>query len=462
MQGETLDGATRELEEARALEVTQEDVATSRELVEFIRRSPSMFHSVATIRDYLDRAGATYLPEGEAWRLERGGLYYTVRNGSSLIAWRVGEELDRYHFQMCASHTDSPTYKVKSVPELAGPGEYLRLNVEGYGGMIDSTWLDRPLSVAGRVLVREGGAVRSHLVSVDADVLLIPNVAIHMNRDVNKGVELNRQVDLCPLVSAGALGRGDFDRMVARELGVDAADVVARDLFLVNRQEGRVWGFANEFVSSPKLDDLQCDFVSLKAFLAARNPRDVSVLACFDNEEVGSNTKQGALSTFLADVLRRVNAALGKGQEDLLRALSASFLVSCDNAHAVHPNHSEKTDDENCAHMNRGIVIKEAANQHYTTDAFSRAVLREVCARAGVPVQTFANRSDSAGGSTLGNLSNMQVSVHAADFGLAQLAMHSSFETAGVKDTAYGIRALTEFYAADIEVDGADGFCIGR
>lgn len=433
-----------------------DDVETSKELVEFIRRSPSMFHTVDTLRSYLDAAGATYLPEGEPWRVERGGLYYTVRNGSSLIAWRVGEQLESYHFQMCASHTDSPTYKVKSVAELEGPAEYLRLDVEGYGGMIDYTWLDRPLSVAGRVLVREGDGVRSRLLSLDRDVLLIPSLAVHMNRDVNKGYAFNRQVDLCPLFSAGELKRGDFDRMVAEALGVDPADVVARDLFLVNRQEGRVWGFANEFVSSPKLDDLQCDFVSLKAFLATDNPHDVSVLACFDNEEVGSNTKQGALSTFLRDTLRRINGALGKGEEDLARAVAKSFLVSCDNAHAVHPNHAEKSDDANRALLNHGIVIKEAANQKYTTDAFSRAVMVELCRRAGVPVQTFANRSDMAGGSTLGNLSNTQVSVHAVDVGLPQLAMHSSYETAGARDTAYGIAALEAFYGTDVQVDGAE------
>lgn len=430
---------------------------TSEELVSFIRKSPSMFHAVATIRGYLDQAGATYLPEGDAWGLERGGLYYTVRNGSSIVAWRVGEELDDFHFQMAAAHTDSPSFKVKAVPELEGPGEYLRLDVEGYGGMIDYTWLDRPLSVAGRALVREkDGSLRSRLVNVDRDVLLIPSLAIHMDRGVNKGRELNHQVDLCPLFSAGELERGAFDAMVARELGVAPEDVLGRDLFLVNRQEGRVWGEASEFVSSPKLDDLQCDFVVLKAFLAARNPHCVSVLACFDNEEVGSNTRQGALSTLLADTLRRVSDALGKGGEDYHRAVASSFMLSCDNAHAVHPNHGEKTDDVNHALLNHGLVVKEAASQKYTTDALGRAVVRELCSRAGVPVQTFANRSDMAGGSTLGNLSNIQVSVHAADVGLPQLAMHSSYETAGSRDTALAIRALTEFFSTDVHIDGDD------
>ena len=357
---------------------------------------------------------------------------------------------------MTAAHGDSPTYKVKAVPELEGPGEYLRLDVESYGGMIDSTWLDRPLGVAGRALVREGDQLVSRLVHVRRDVLLIPSVAIHFNREVNTGMAYNRQIDLCPLFSAGRLKRGAFDAMVADELGVRPEQVAARDLFLVNHQAPSIWGWANEFVSAPKLDDLQCAFASLKAFLAGGNAHDVSVFACLDNEEVGSTTKQGALSTFLRDTLVRTNAALGHGEEDYLRALARSFLVSCDNAHAVHPNHPEKTDDANAPRLNGGPVIKESANQKYTTDALSRAVFRELCERASVPVQTFANRSDSAGGSTLGNLSNTQVSVHAVDIGLPQLAMHSSYETAGADDTTLAIAALTKFFDTTVRIEGAD------
>ncbi|MBP3885226.1 MAG: M18 family aminopeptidase [Olsenella sp.] len=429
----------------------------SRELVEFIGRCPSAFHTVSTARVLLDEAGATYLPEGSEWHLEPGGMYYTVRNNSSIICWRVGAALDDYHFQVAAAHGDSPSYRVKAVPELEGPGEYLRINVEGYGGMIDYSWLDRPLGVAGRVLVETPWGVASRLVHIDRDVLLIPSLCIHMNREVNNGFSFNRQVDLCPLFSAGSLSRGDFDRMIAEELGVGEDAVLARDLFLVNRERGRVWGQAGEFVSSGRLDDLQCAFAALKAFLASTNEGDVSVCAIFDNEEVGSGTKQGALSTFLRDVLVRVSAGLGMSDEDHLRAVAKSFLVSCDNAHAVHPNHPEKTDDANRAWLNGGIVVKESANQHYTTDAFSSAVFKAICARAGVPVQPFANRSDSPGGSTLGNLSNTQVSVHAIDIGLPQLAMHSSYETAGVADTAYAIRALTAFFDTTVRIDGADG-----
>ena len=336
----------------------------AKELLTFIENSPSMFHSIETIKGMLDEAGFTYLPERTCWDVKQGGTYYTIRNHSSIIAFRVGKELGDYHFQMCASHSDSPTYKIKNVPELNGPGEYLRLDVEAYGGMIDNTWFDRPLTVAGRVLVKDGQGVSARLLYIDKDLLIIPNVAIHFNREVNNGYKYNRQVDLCPLFSAGELKKGAFDAMIAKELGVAAEDILGKDLFLVNRQPGTIWGYADEFVSSPKLDDLQCAYVSMKAFLEAKNERDVSVYCCFDNEEVGSNTKQGAMSTFLQDVLHRINGALGKTPEDYYQAVAGSFLVSCDNAHAVHPNHGEKTDAVNCSWMNKGIVIRRARTRN--------------------------------------------------------------------------------------------------
>lgn len=431
-------------------------IEINKELLSFIQKSPSMFHSIKTIRTYLEDAGFTYLPEGKAWNIEKGGNYYSIRNHSSLIAFKLGNELDDYHFQMAASHSDSPTFKIKTVPELAGPAEYLRLDVEAYGGMIDSTWFDRPLTVAGRVLVEHDGKIENRFLYIDKDILLIPNVAIHFNRAINDGYKYNRQIDLCPLFSAGELQKGDFDKMVAEELGVPVSSILGKDLFLVNRQKPVIWGYKDEFVSTPKLDDLQCAFVSLKGFLASNNEHAINVYCCFDNEEVGSNTKQGAMSTFLYDVLKRINTGLGKTEDEYYQAVARSFLVSCDNAHAVHPNHVEKTDAVNCTYMNKGIVVKESANQKYTTDAFSRALFTSICNKVGVPVQSFANRSDVVGGSTLGNLSNTQVSVHAVDMGLPQLAMHSSYETAGVKDTVYAIEALTKFYGTNIVIEEAE------
>ncbi len=422
------------------------------DLFQFIQTSPSMFHSIQSIRNRLEENGFKYLPEETSWNLEKGKSYYTIRNHSSIIAFKVGETLDDYHFQMCASHSDSPTFKIKTVPELKGQGDYLKLDVEAYGGMIDSTWFDKPLTVAGRALVKTGKGIENKLVYVDQDILLIPSLAIHMNRDVNKGVAINRQVDLCPLVSCGEVQVGDFRKYIAEHLNVETDDLLGLDLFLVNRQKPVQWGIKKEFISSPKLDDLECAYVTLESFIQANNTHDISVYCCFDNEEVGSNTKQGAMSTFLQDTLKRINIGLHKTDEDYYIAIAKSFLVSADNAHAVHPNHPEKTDSVNCTYMNRGVVIKESANQKYTTDAFSRSVFMEICHEANVPYQTFANRSDMVGGSTLGNLSNTQVSVHCVDIGLPQLAMHSSYETAGAKDVETTIQALTKYYATNIKI----------
>ncbi len=434
---------------------------TSREVLNFIEHSPSCFHAVEQLSQMLDQAGYQRLKECDGWTLEQGGKYYVTRNGSSIIAFHVGQQLDNYHFQITASHSDSPSYKVKEKAELKGKGGYLQLNTEGYGGMICSSWLDRPLSLAGRVLVRQGNVVETRLLNIDRDLLLIPNVAIHMNRDVNSGMKYNQQVDMLPLFSAGECGENSYYELIAQELGVKPEDVVGCDLYLYPRVAPSLWGAKEEFISSPRLDDLQCAYTSMKALVDSHNPHGVNVCCCFDNEEVGSGTKQGALSTFLRDVLQRVHAALGHAPEDYFRAVAKSFMVSCDNAHAVHPNHPEKTDGENCVYMNQGIVVKFSANQKYTTDGISAAIFMQLCKDAQVPVQTFANRSDMAGGSTLGNLSTQQVSLHTVDVGLPQLAMHSTYETAGVKDSAYMVQALTAFYNTDLDITDSDRFVLG-
>ncbi len=440
---------------------TEEELRAASELIDFIGRCPSMFHTTAEISRRLLEAGFAYLPEGECWSAQRGGSYFTTRNGSTVIAFKVGAELDDCHFQVTAAHGDSPTFKLKSVAEIAGPGDYLRLNTEVYGGAIDYTWFDKPLAVAGRVLVRDGARIESRLYESSREVAIIPSLAIHMDRSVNERFSPNRRIDLVPLVSAGALKAGSFGEFVAGELGASSENVVSADLFLVNRQRPQIWGAANEFVSSPKLDDLACAYASLEAFLASDNSRDVSVFCCFDNEEVGSTSKQGALSTVLCDALRRLCSALGCPEEEYYCAIAKSILVSCDNAHALHPNHPECADGENHPVLGGGIVVKEAANQKYCTDAFSRAAFLGLCADAGVPVQTFANRSDMAGGSTLGNLLNTKVGMHSVDVGLPQLAMHSSFETCAVRDIAQSIAALKAFFDADIRIDGATSVSLG-
>ena len=335
-----------------------QDVRAAQELLDFIGECPSMFHTTSTIGKRLTTAGFTYLPETQPWNIEQGGTYYTTRNNSSVITFKVGTSLDNYHFQITASHGDSPTFKVKSNAELTGPGESQRLNVEVYGGAVDYTWFDRPLGIAGRVMVKNGNRVESRLYESAEPLALIPSMPPHIQRDINQQFSPNRQVDLCPLFSAGALGKSTFDAIIADELGISESDIVARDLFLVNRQQPCIWGAAGEFASSPKFDDLACAYTALEAFLAAENDRSISVFACFDNEEVGSNTKQGAMSTLLADTLSRLNAALDHSCEDLRCAIAKSMLVSCDNAHAVNPNHPERFDEGNRVFLNRGIVVK--------------------------------------------------------------------------------------------------------
>lgn len=429
---------------------------TSKEVLDFIQKSPSCFHAVKNLAELLKNAGYEELKECDSWSLKKGGRYFTTRNGSSIIAFNIGEKLDNYHFQLTSSHSDSPSFKVKEKAELKGKGGYLQLNTEGYGGMLCATWFDRPLSLAGRVLVREGNTVRSRLLAFDRDLLLIPNVAIHMNRAVNDGFAYNKQVDMLPLFSAGECGENSYRSLLAEELGVEEKDILGSDMYLYSRVAPSIWGAKEEFISSARLDDLQCAYTSLKAMLQSENEHGVNVFSCFDNEEVGSGTKQGACSTFLRDVLQRVNKGLGFSDEDYCCAIAKSFMVSCDNAHAVHPNHPEKTDAENCTYMNKGIVVKFSANQKYTTDGISSAVFANICEKVNVPVQFFSNRSDMAGGSTLGNLSTQKVSLHTVDIGLPQLAMHSSYETAGIKDSYYMVQALTAFYNTDLKITDSD------
>lgn len=417
-------------------------------LMDFLDSSVTMFHAINECEKVLQRSGFTYLPENEKWNINKG-KYYTKRNSSSLIAFDIAE--GDYRFQISAAHSDSPTFKLKDRPVIEANG-YLKLNVEGYGGMINATWLDKPLTLAGRVMVNTDKGIETRLLHIDRDLLIIPNVPIHFNREINKGFAFNNQVDMLPILSAGNLKEDDFDNMIAKELGIEPEAILAKDLYLVNRQKAAIIGFDNELISSGRLDDLECVYTSLRGFVEAENKNHINVFAVFDNEEVGSVTKQGAMSTFLASTLDRVNTALGKSKEEYYRAIAKSILISCDNAHAVHPNHPELFDVKNRPVLNQGIAIKESANQKYTTDAFSRAILKKILEKKNIPYQTFANRSDIAGGSTLGNLSNTVVSMNAVDIGLPQLAMHSAYETAGAKDVGYAFETLKAFFEANIDI----------
>ncbi|MBR3517281.1 MAG: M18 family aminopeptidase [Lachnospiraceae bacterium] len=423
-------------------------------LLEFLDRSPVNFWAIENMRRELEQNGAIRLSETEKWELKAGKSYYVTRNGSALIAFRIPKK-EANGFQIMASHCDSPTFRIKTNPELAVEQKYVKLNVEKYGGMICESWLDVPLSVAGRVLVRTKEGIESRLVCVDRDLLIIPRLAIHMNREANDGVKINVQKDMQPLFAeAGEDVKGSFLRLIAEECDADPEQIPETELYLYNRVKGTRFGLKNEFIASGRLDDLQCAYASLQGFLSAKAGKSIAVHCVYDNEEVGSTTKQGAASTFLSDVLHRINTALGGTEEDYHRLVRGGFMVSADNAHAVHPNYPEKADPTNRPYLNGGIVIKYSATQKYTTDAVSGAIFRELCHMAEVPVQEFHNRSDMIGGSTLGNISGAQVPINTVDIGLPQLAMHSAYETAGAKDTEYLIKAAQILFSTSIRTDG--------
>lgn len=533
----------------------------NRELLSFIDRSPNAYFAVRNLADMLEEHGYIRLYEEDKWSLEVGSRYYVIRDDSSIIAFRLPDtgasdgsslaDSDTYNsetsnacargadtgstgisntdtmdalmysgFNIIASHSDSPAFKIKPNAEITVENSYIKLNTEKYGGMIMSTWLDRPLSVAGRVVVRTEDGVETRLVNVDRDLCIIPSLAIHMDRKTNDGYVWNAQRDMLPLFAQLNMGVGECGnatpedgsalsnltvdkiredksdylngdkpqeketdnltadkiqedksdnknvllRIVADAAGVSEQDILDTDLFLYNRNKGIIYGADNEFIGSGRLDDLQCAFASMKGFVEAgtcnvnnncgKSAPSIPVCCVFNNEEVGSSTKQGAASSFLEDVLTRINHAFSDNEEEIRRMLAGSFLISADNAHAVHPNHTDKADPTNRPMLNEGIVIKYNANQKYTTDAVSGGIFRRVCELADVPVQTYVNRSDIAGGSTLGSIATTRVSINAVDIGLPQLAMHSAYETAGAMDTVYLVCAAKKFYSSSINCCG--------
>ena len=418
---------------------------TAKKLLKFIQKSPTAFQAVEEMSQRLQKEGFKELKEEKHWDLKAGGNYFVTRNHSAVIAFSIPKK-PAWKFHIMASHSDSPALKIKENPEMEVEKAYIKLNVERYGGMLLAPWFDRPLSVAGRLIVRKNGEIQEKLVAVDKDLLVIPNLAIHMNREVNDGYKYNVQKDMLPLYSDYD-GKGSFMKLMAAEADVAEEDILGHDLFLYDRTPGTVWGANEEFISAPRLDDIQCAFASLEGFLRGERKESIAVHCVLDNEEVGSTTKQGAASTFLKDTLMRINMGLGRTQEEYLMTLADSFMVSADNAHALHPNHTDKTDPVNRPVLNGGIVIKYNANQKYCTDGISAAIFKDICDRAEVPYQTFVNRSDMAGGSTLGNISNTQVPMKTVDIGLAQLAMHSVYETTGAKDTESLAKAAAVLFA---------------
>ena len=412
-----------------------------RALQDFLDSSRSMYHAVAYLENILKEAGYICLCESEDWSLVAGGKYYLTRGGSALIAFRVPETQPK-GFLFTASHCDRPTFQVKENGELTG--KYTRLATEKYGGMIMSTWMDRPLSVAGRVIVETENGVESKLLDIDKDLLLIPNVAIHMNRKVNEGVALNPAVDTLPLAGTE---KAKVWKQVEEAAG---GKILGHDLYLYLREKARIWGAEEEFISAQGLDDLQCVWGCTQGFLTATEGKDIPVLCVFDSEEVGSQSCQGAGSRFLARTVSRICKSLGQDKD---RMLAGSFLISADNAHALHPNHPEYADAANAPVMGGGVVLKFNANLKYTTDGVTAAVVRQACQKADVPVQTYYNRADLPGGSTLGSISLGNVSVPTADIGLAQLAMHSAYETASVADCDYLQKAMSAYYSSTLQAN---------
>jgi len=423
-------------------------------LMDYIDQSPSNYHSIANQRKQLEQYGFVQLKENESWEIEAGNKYYVNRNNSALIAFSIPKtvckagESEHIYFNITASHCDSPALKIKNNPDITVENYYVKLNVEGYGGAIWHTWIDRPLSIAGRVFVE--GEKECRLVDIKRDICMIPSLAIHMNRDINKGYEWNIQKDLLPLLSINPDTK--LMDIVADSAGVSVDRIIGHDLYLYNRNAALLWGMEDEFLSAPRLDDQACAYASLVAICESVSEEEsnfsssVKVHAVFDNEEVGSSTIQGACSTFLKDTLERIVDCLGLSREEYHRAISDSFMLSLDNAHAIHPNYTEKCDPTNRPLLGNGIVLKFAGNQKYTTDGASAAKVRSFAKASDINLQTFHNKSDMAGGSTLGNLSANQVPVSTADIGIGQLAMHSCYETIAASDVKDIIKLIKTMY----------------
>jgi len=427
-----------------------------KEMMTFLDNSLTSYHAVDNIRKILLQEGFTALSEKKIWLLEKGKQYFVVRNDSSMIAFRLPEcdvnEIKGYH--VYAAHSDAPAFKIKENPEIEKEGIYVSLNTEKYGAMILSTWLDRPLTIAGRVCVEEDGEIVSFPVRLKDNICMIPSLAIHMNRDTNNGMTFSAQNDMLPLLTMTAADRekspkGVLVSMLAETLGTTADRILSYDLFVENCEKAVLAGAEDEFLMTPRYDDLACVFAGLKGIVRGKSERYIDVLAVFDNEEVGSLTRQGADSTFFRDTLLNIADGLGVS-ENVCRTWSAdSFMLSADNGHACHPNQGGKADPTNRPYLNRGVVLKYHGGQKYATDAYSAAYVRNLCSKNDIPLQTYANHSDIPGGSTLGNLAMAQVSMAAADIGLPQLAMHSAYETGGAKDIESLIHLAETFYCEE-------------
>ena len=421
-----------------------------KKFLEFIKDTPTAFHAAAKFKEVLKANNFIELSENEKWDLKKGGKYFIGRNMSSVLAFVVPEN-DYFSFNITAAHLDSPTFKLKPNFTLE-KGRYVKFNTEVYGGPIFSTWFDRPLGIAGRVIVTEKDGISAKLINLNEPLAIIPNLPIHYNRNVNKGVELNPQIDLLPLFADKNIKDVKLLDLIAERLNVKVSDIISSDLYLTNLDRGCLAGANKEFVMAPQIDNLECSYGLIEALINSKPVNSVNVCVLFDNEEIGSSTMQGAAGSLLEDSLLRISNALGYDYAKHLTFLANSFIVSADNAQGFHPNYPGKYDETNACYLNEGIVIKNAARMSYSTDALSSAYFQQICKEANVKYQLTTNRSDIPGGSTLGSISVRNVSIPSVDIGLAQLAMHSSYETAGSLDLEYLVKAIQKFYTKSLKI----------
>ena len=418
-------------------------------LLQYLNDSPTAFHAVKNAAAILTESGFKELKETEAWSLEKDGRYFVVKNGSAVIAFTVGEgDLAKEGFRIIGAHTDSPGLKIKPDACTVTPDGYVKMNVEVYGGAILQTWFDRPLALAGRLIVREEGVLREKLVQIDKPVFMIPNLCIHFNRDKNEKGSCNRQTEILPLFSMkkeGVEKEEYLSALLQEETGIEVADLVDYELFLYEYQKGIFTGQGQEFISASRIDDLSMVYAGLTALTEAETGAGCQVLAAFDNEEVGSTTAQGANSGLLLHVLNRICKNLGMTDEGYFQAVANSTSISADLAHAVHPNYSDKHDTESRPVLGGGPVIKYSASQRYATTALRAAYFVEACERAGVPYQKFVNRNDIAGGSTIGPALSGLTTIPTVDMGAPILAMHSIRETGAVADMEYTRRVFLAY-----------------
>ena len=421
-------------------------------MLDFIYKSPTQFNAVEVSAEMLEKNGFEKLNPKENWKLEVGKKYYTTKNSSALVAFKVNsDEVEKEGFRIIGSHTDSPGFRIKPNAEMESCGAYLKLNTEGYGGMILSTWLDRPLAMAGRVFLRGENPFKpvEKIVNINKPVCIIPNLAIHMNRSINDGYKYNKQTDMLPLVGLinEQLEKDNYMvKLLASELNVEIEEIIDFDIFLYEYEKGCFTGANEEFISTGRLDNLSMYYSSVEALLDSDSKSGISIAVGFDNEEVGSATKQGADSNILLNILERICISLGKDRQQFFEAIENSFIISSDLAHAVHPNVNGMADPTNRPVMGKGPVIKVHAGQAYTSDGYSISVYKELCRECGVEYQEFVNKSDQRGGSTIGPISSTHIDIPSVDIGAPILSMHSIRELGCSEDFYNTYKTFVKFY----------------